>query len=138
MACIDYENEVSDAQAVTATALSTNVINMNSYPQYAAGEDLFMSVMVNTTFAGGTSLRAVLWTDDTTTVTSGADIISGDVLTVANNQLDAGKKLLRVNLKDLTLQQYVGVQFVVVGTMTAGKIDAYLETTPNTPPVTLA
>ena len=137
MSVIDYELELSDAQAVTATALSTNVINLNSYPQYIAGEDLFINAKVNTTFAGGTSLRAVLWTDNTTTVTSGADIISGDVLTVASNQLDAGENLLRVNLQGLELQQYVGLQFVVVGTMSAGAIDAIVETTPEVVEVTL-
>jgi len=138
MSMIDYENELSDAQAFTATAVGDFTIDMNSYPQYIGGEDLFLNVRVNTTFAGGTSLRAVLWTDDTTTITNGADIISGDVLTVANNQLDAGESLLRVNLKGLKLQQYVGVQYVVVGTMSAGAVNAWLETTPEVVEPTLS
>jgi len=135
----DYENQLSDAQVFTATAVSTHIIDLNSYPQYIAGEDLFLNVRVNKTYAGGTSLRAVLWTDDTTTVTDGADIISGDVLTVANNQLDAGETLLRVNLQGLKLQQYIGVQYVVVGTMSGGgAADAFMETTPEVVEVTLS
>jgi len=129
MARIDAQNELSDAQAVTATALSTNVIDLNqAIPQYAGGDDLFLTCKVNTAFAGGTSIRAILWTDDTATVTSGADIISGDVVLTA--AATAGSSLLTVNLKNLPLQQYIGVQYVVVGTMSAGKVDTFLNTTP--------
>lgn len=135
---IDAQNAFSDAQAVTATALSTNVIDLGQTARFMGGEDIFVEAKVNTTFAGGTSLRAVLWTDDTTTVTSGADLITGDLLTVSGNQLDAGELLLRVNLKGLKLQQYIGLQYVVVGTMSAGKIDANLVITPNTDAITLS
>lgn len=136
---IDAQAELSDAQALTATALSTNVYDFGQVsPKIMAGEDLYVEINVGTTFAGGTSLRAIVWTDDTTTVTSGADIISGDVLTVANNQLDAGVTLLRVNLKGQKLQRYLGIQYVVVGTMTAGAVDAALVITPDTDGMVLA
>ena len=136
MAIMDAQNELSDAQAVTVTAVSTNVIDLNDYPQFAGGEDLNLIVRVNTTYTGGTSIRAVLWTDDTTTVTSGADIISGDVVVTAS--ATAGTDLLVVNLKGLPLQQYVGVQYVVVGTMSAGKCDAFLACTPDKAHVNLS
>jgi hypothetical protein len=131
MAIMDAQNEFSDAQAVTATAVSTNVVDLISVqPQLAGGEDNNLTVRVNTAFAGGTSIRAVLWTDDTATVTSGADIISGDVILTA--AATAGTTLLSVNLKGLdNLQRYIGVQYVIVGTMSAGAVDAYLETTPQ-------
>lgn len=131
MAKLDAQLELSDAQAVTATALSTNVIDLNqAAPQLAGGEDLYLVATVNTAFASGTSIRAVLWTDNTVTVSSGADIISGDVIVTAS--ATAGATLLKVNLKGLdNLQQYIGLQYVVVGTMTAGKVDAYLTITPN-------
>ena len=129
---IDSQNELSDAQAFTATAVSTNVIDLGqAAPQIIGGEDLYVECSVNTTFAGGTNLTAKLWTDDTATVTSGADIITGDTLTVANNQLDAGQTVLRVNLKGLKLQQYIGLQYVVTGTMSAGAVDAALIITPD-------
>lgn len=130
MALLDAQNEFSDAQAVTVTAVSTNIIDLNqTAPQYTGGEDLFINVNVGTAFAGGTSIRAVLWTDDTTTVTDGADIISGDVVLTA--AATAGSSLLRVNLKGLPLQQYIGLQYVVVGTMSAGTVDAFLAITPD-------
>jgi hypothetical protein len=136
---IDAQNEFSDAQAVTVTALSTNVIDLGQVqPKIMGGEDLYVEVNVGTTFAGGTSLRAVLWTDNTTTATSGADIISGDVLTVASNLLDAGVTVLRVSLKGLDLQRYIVLQYVVVGTMSAGTLDAALVITPDTDGMTLA
>ena len=128
MALIDGQNALSDAQAVTATALSTNVIDLlQAAPQYTGGEDLILNVTVNTLFAGGTSIRAILWTDDTTTVSSGADIISGDVVLTA--AATAGTSLLTVNLKNLPLQKYIGVQYVIVGTMSGGAVDANLQIT---------
>lgn len=130
MALLDAQNEFSDAQAVTVTAVSTNVIDLNqTAPQYTGGEDLFINVNVGTAFAGGTSIRVLVWTDNTATVTSGADIISGDVVLTA--AATAGSSLLRVNLKGLPLQQYLGLQYVVVGTMSAGTVDAYLGITPD-------
>jgi len=136
---LDAQNEFSDAQAVTVTALSTNVIDLGQVsPKIMGGEDAYIEVKVGTTFAGGTSLRAVVWTDDTTTVSSGADIISGDVLTVASNQLDAGVTVLRVSLKGLNFQRYLGLQYVVVGTMSAGAIDAAIVITPDTDGMVLA
>ena len=130
MARIDAQAEFSDAQVFTATALSTNVLDLNqAIPQYAGGDDLFLTCKVNKVFAGGTSLRAVLWTDDTATVTDGADIISGDVILTA--ALTPGTSILTVNLKNLPLQQYIGVQYVVVGTMSGGgAVDAFLNVTP--------
>lgn len=136
MAIMDSQNELSDAQAVTVTAISTDIIDLNTYPQYAGGEDLNLIVDVNTKFAGGTSIRAVLWTDGTTTTTDGQDIISGDVVATAN--ATAGTNLLTVNLKGLTLERYIGVQYVVVGTMSAGKVDSYLATTPTSGEINLA
>jgi len=129
MARIDAQAEFSDAQAITTTAVSTNVLDLNqAIPQYAGGDDLQLVCKVNTAFAGGTSIRAILWTDDSTTVTSGADIITGDVVLTA--AATAGSSLLTVNLKNLPLQQYIGVQYVVVGTMSAGAVDAFLNITP--------
>lgn len=134
---LDAQNEFSDAQAVTATALSTNVIDLGqAQPKIMGGEDLYVEVKVGTAFAGGTSIRAVLWTDDTTTATSGADIISGDVVLTA--AASAGASLLRVNLKGLPLQRYIVLQYVVVGTMSAGTIDAALVITPDTDGMVLA
>lgn len=131
MAIMDAQNEFSDAQEVLATALSTNVIDLTSVqPQLAGGEDLYVTVRVNTAYSGGTSVSAKLWTDDTATVTSGADVISGDVVLVA--AATAGATLLKVNLKGLdNLQRYIGLQYVIVGTPSAGKVDAYLECTPQ-------
>jgi hypothetical protein len=130
MGLIDAQNELSDAQAVTVTAVSTNVIDMNqATPRYAGGEDLNLDVTVNTAFAGGTSIQVKVWTDDTTTVTNGEAIYTGPaVLTAAAT---AGKKLATISLHHKDLQQYVGVQYVVVGTMTAGAVDANYMITPQ-------
>ena len=130
MGLIDAQNELSDAQAVTTTAVSTNVIDMNQVtPRYAGGEDLNLNVEVGTTFACGTSIQAIVYTDDTTTVTNGEAIYTGPV--VATAAAVAGKKLLTASLHYKDLQQYVGVQYVVVGTHTAGAVEAHYMITPQ-------
>lgn len=137
MAIMDAQNEFSDAQAVTVTAVSTNVVDLNSYPQFAGGQDLYLVCRVNTAFAGGTSIQVKVWTDDTTTTTDGADIVAGDVILTA--AATAGTNLLVVNLKGFdNLQQYIQPQFVVVGTMSAGKVDAFLTETPHIGEVALS
>jgi hypothetical protein len=134
---IDAQNEFSDAQAVTVTAVSTNIIDLGqAQPKIMGGEDLYIEALVGTAFASGTSIQVKVWTDNTTTVTDGADIISGDVVLTA--AAVAGASLLRVSLKGLPLQQYLGLQYVVVGTMTAGTVDAALVITPDTPSAVLS
>lgn len=129
MSMFDYEGELSDAQEVLATAVSTNVIDLNSYPGYASGEDLFVTATINTAYSGGTSVQAVLYTDtDAVPVTGGRDVITGDAIAVAS--LTAGATLFQVNLKGLNLSRYIALNYVVVGTPTAGKIDARLQVTP--------
>jgi hypothetical protein len=132
----DYENEFSDAQALTATAVSTNVIDLNDYPQYAGGEDLNVWVTVSTAFTGGTSVQPVLQTDDNTGFSSAAAIHTPPAVTIAN--ATAGATLMRVNLQHLNgVERYIRINYVVVGTPTAGKVDAALEVTPQYSAVTL-
>lgn len=136
MAMNDYEGVLSDAQEVLATAVSTNVIDLNSYPGYASGEDLFLTATINTAYSGGTSVQAVLYTDtDAVPVTGGRDVITGDAIAVAD--LTAGATLFQVNLKGLDLSQYIALNYVVVGTPSAGKINAQLQITPYKDEVTL-
>ena len=125
MAIIDYENEFSDAQAVTATAASTRYIDLtNTDPQFAGGIDTLCIVRVDTAFAGGTSIIASLETDDNSSFNSATKVVAGPTVLTAAGVV--GKNLLVFNLKDADLEQYIRVKYTVSGTMSAGKVNAFL------------
>jgi hypothetical protein len=132
MALIDAQNEFSDAQAVTVTAASTNSIDLvTTIPQYAGTENLFVLAKVNTAFAGGTSIAVSIETDDNSSFSSAATPITG--ATVLTAAATAGTTLLRVDLGGLTLERYLRLKYTIVGTMSAGNVDAFLHVTDDLP-----
>lgn len=65
----DAQNLFSDAQAITAAAASTNIIDLGSARNIGVGEPLFVVVTVDTTFAdtGSNSTLTVALEGDSTT-----------------------------------------------------------------------
>jgi hypothetical protein len=81
---IDGLLQFSSAQALTTTAVSTNVIDLLNPRDMGLGEDPTLDIVaqVVTTFTGGTSIQAVLQGSvDNSTFT---DMVSGPVVTTAN------------------------------------------------------
>lgn len=69
---LDAQNLFSDAQAVTAAAGSTNIIDLGSARNIGVGENLYVFVTVDTTFAdtgSNTTLTVALEGDSTDTFT---------------------------------------------------------------------
>lgn len=126
---IDYSLLLSSAQAITTTAVSTNVIDIGTARDLGVGDDptLDINAQVVTAFAGGTSIQAV-WqgsADNSTFV----DMASGPVIALAN--LVVGAQLLPFPLPMFqpgltTMYRYFRINYVVVGTMTAGNITSTL------------
>lgn len=107
---------------MTTTAASTNAIDIGlATPNIGDGTPKRVEVIVNTTFAGGTSIKATLEesADDSTYTTL---LDSPVVLTAAALK---GKKLLSVPLPTQH-KRYLRINYTVVGTMTAGKVDAFV------------
>lgn len=148
---IDTLNLFSDAQAVTADAISTNVIDLlpsggainagdtggptaNTTRNIGAGEPLYLNVLVTTAFdsAGGTtSLITTLESDDNTSLTTatthwtGADIEEADLV--------AGYWIAKaMPIPQGSYQRYLGLRFNVGAeeNFTAGKITAWLSDSP--------
>ena len=64
---LDKQNLFSDSQALTATAVSTNVIDLGADDSKIPAEvekNAAILAQVDTTFAGGTSVQVGLYTDD--------------------------------------------------------------------------
>lgn len=127
MAIIDALNRFSQNQAITTTAVSTNVVDLGAARDIGPGEfPLQIQCYVTTAFAGGTSLmvQAQGSVDNSTWTTY---VESAAIVTAA---LTAGAKLLPISWPHRgpgnALPRYIRLNYVVVGTMSAGAVTSDL------------
>lgn len=101
---------VSDAQALTTTAVSTNTIDLGVARDMGAGEDLYMYFTVPTALAGGTSVTFQAITSAAAALTS--PTVVGSTAAVVTASLVAGyKAAIRINPSVFALgQRYLGAQ----------------------------
>ena len=116
---------VSDAQAVTTTAVSTDSIDLGTARDIGEGNELMMNFDVGTAFAGGTSLQFEVIVADNAALTTNVTVV-GSSAAVATASLTAGKmETVRINPQIASLgRRYIGARYTVVGTMTAGTVTA--------------
>jgi hypothetical protein len=130
--------EFSDAQAVTATAISTNVVDLyplgnntvtNLTRDIGTGENIYL--IVNTLAAAtdtgsDATLTITLESDDNTSLSSPTVHFSTAALAFAAFS-PAGTNLVKIKLPAGDYQRYLGVRFTVAnGPLTAGTFDAFL------------
>lgn len=115
---LDEQALFSDKQAITGTAVSTNVIKTGG--DIAKGTPVEIVAQVVEAIAGATSVQVVVQTCDTENGTY-TDLVKTDAVAVAN--LVAGYQFA---LKFLPrgIENFIRLNYVVVGTPTAGKITA--------------
>lgn len=125
---IDKQNEFSDSQVVTATAISTNVYdslpqngglgNPNVTQNLGGFQGAFLVVQVDTPFAGGTSIAVSLESDST------ANLATSPTVHFASGAIPLASlvpgTLLMIPLPYGEYERYIGVRYTVVGTMTGG------------------
>ena len=135
---LDKFLEFSDAQAVTATAISTNVVDLaplgngvgtNTVRDIGAGEDLYLIVR---TLTAATDVGS----DATLTVTfesSATENLNSSTVHFSTGALafaafsPAGTELVRIALPGGNYQRYIGVRYTVAnGPLTAGTFDAFI------------
>lgn len=136
----DAQLRLSQAQAVagTGTLVSTNNVDLLSANRnIGRGQDMRLAVTIDTTMTGGTSLQPQLIESANSDMSSPNVIGSGPVVPVAN--LTAGSKIWDTALPDNT-RRYYAIQYVRVGTFTAGAVSAHIvsdtDYTPYVPSVT--
>ncbi|EPV3678259.1 TPA: hypothetical protein QIC06_004536 [Enterobacter kobei] len=130
---IDKQAEFSDNQAVTATAISTNVMDLNTAFNYnpgvdiGTGEDVYLVVQVDAaaTAAGAATVQVTLESSAAAGLTSST--VHFTSANYALTDMTAGKTLFAVKLPSGTYLRYLGVRYTVgTGPLTAGSFSAFL------------
>jgi hypothetical protein len=136
---IDKQAELSDAQAVAATAISTNVMDLisnasgkNPLRDIGTGQDVYLVVLtaVAATDSGSDATLAVTLESDSTEnlATSPTVHFSTGALAFAAFS-PVGTVLAAVKLPAGSYERYLGVRYTVgSGPLTAGAFDAFLTT----------
>lgn len=134
---IDTQSEFSDAQAVTSTAISTNVIDLQSESQantlqnIGAGEDVYLVVQTQTTATDTSSdatLTVSLESDSTADLATSATVHYSSGAIAFADFATAGTRLVAVKLPEhASYERYLGVRYTVAdGPLTAGAFDAFI------------
>jgi len=132
---IEAMHEMSDAQEITSATNthSTNIMDLqglrvvdsSNNSLLPAHQVVEVEVSVGTTFAGGTSLTASVYTHSaTTSMQSGTRLATSGAVALAS--LLKGKILVRCFLPRTGLARYLGIVYDTVGTHTAGAVSANL------------
>lgn len=124
---LDKNLVFSDKQEIKATAVSTNVID-----QTAAGDALhgvWLHLLVDEAFTGGTAYEAALETSDDENFTAKKTLVK---FSFAPTDMTAGACLAKVLLPVGALR-YLRLAYTVTGTGTAGKLSAFIADGPDNP-----
>ena len=123
--------QLSAAQAVTASAVSTNTIDLSQARDIGAGEDLYVvfTVDVAATAAGAATVNFQVITSAAAALTSPNILVQTDA--IVKTELTAGRRPIYLNIPASVLaslpigQRYLGVQYTVgTGPLTAGSFSA--------------
>lgn len=128
---LDKQNLLSSAQAVTASAVSTNTIDLGTARDIGAGEDVIIFVTVDVA-----ALAAGAATVDFQVISSAAAALTSPTVLsttgpIGKAELTLGRKAIELKVQRAVLaaqpigQRYFGIQYVVAtGPLTAGSFTA--------------
>ena len=115
---------VSEDQAITTTAFSTDTIDLSVARDVGEGTALYMNFAVTTALANGTSVKFEVVISDNANLSSPVVVGSSDAILTA--ALTVGKNVVvRIN-PDIAGKgkRYLGARYTVSGTYNAGKVTA--------------
>ena len=112
----------------TSTILGENSVDMGAAKDVARGQPLYVVVTVEETFVGGTSVDFQVITDAVAAMTTSVAIGSASG-PVVNAALTLNREAIVIpigNALNEDTDQYLGLQFGVIGTFTAGMVSAHI------------
>jgi len=130
---VDDLLKLSAAQAVTASAVSTNTVDLGVARDMAPGKPLYAVFQVDTTVtaAGAATVNFQVVSSAAAALTSPTVLSQTDAIGKA--ELTAGRKLIAVPIAPAVLaaqpngQRYLGAQYTVgTGPLTAGAFTCYI------------
>ena len=125
---VDKQLEFSNEQAVTATADSTNYVDVgHAYDIGPGAQDLEMIIIVDeaVTASGAATVTFKLETDDNTSFSSATDLYTSAAIGKAT--LVAGYRAVHARIPVSGVERYLQVSYTVAsGPLTAGKFTAFL------------
>ena len=120
--------EFSSAQAFTANATGTNVVDLSEARDIGEGEGLFVEFDCNTAVAGtAATVQFQLVAADDATLTTNATVLDETQAIAQATLVNGYRTALRIPPQIGSLgHRYFGVKYVVGGTMTGGAFSAYV------------
>jgi hypothetical protein len=122
---LDSSLQLALTQAVTATALSTNVIDIGSARNIGAGDDLYLYIQTNTAAAaaGNATVNFQLQTSQAQALTSPVTVLDSGAIPIAS--LGANSCLKLKLPTSPAFQEFLALNFLVTnGPLTAGAFSA--------------
>ena len=115
---------VSEDQAVTSTAVSTNTVDLGVARDIGEGTALYMNFALTEAFANGTSVLFEVITSASANL--GSPTVIGSSAAIVTASLTLGKNIVVTLNPEIAGkgQRYLGARYTVAGTMNAGKVTA--------------
>jgi len=111
----------------TSTILGESSVDLGAAKVLAGGKQLYMVITVEEAFVGGTSVDFQAITDSVAALTTSVVIGSSTgAITTANLTLSRSPIVLPIGNAIRSSDQYLGIQFGVVGTFTAGIVSVHI------------
>ena len=118
---LDQNGVLSEKQAVTTTAASTNIVDLKAAGNFVPGA-LFAVCRVDVDFAGLTGMKVALETAENENFSDAVELASASYLAAA---LTANQSLLAAAVP-AGVKRYLRAKYTVTGTATAGKVTCFL------------
>lgn len=125
---LDKQNMLSEAQTVTASAVSTNTIDLGVARDIGAGEDLSLFISVDETVTAAGAATVTFQAISSAAANLGSATVLAQTDAIGKAELTAGRKLIELKVPRHVLnaqpigQRYIGVNYSIgTGPLTAGK-----------------